>query len=157
MRFVGRWESRTTSHVPCSPRTSSPLRGIHPNEASTAGLESLSNDLTDVIVDTGSQTVSWTGHVLIKGETAPREYKEIFRIVTHHKAGMRILFDDVTRKLLEPPKEVPTHTFILSNADTLYYLFIPEESRHAILLEPNESETASWINIRFGRCRKGRP
>jgi len=58
-------------------------------------------------------------------------------------------------KLFEPPKEVPEHSLILSNDNKyLGYLYIPEATGHAMLLEPRGTVDSSWVNISVGKCRK---
>ncbi len=138
---------------------------------------SLFDDLTDVIVNTDKKSVIWTNHLGIIDDAKTKQKAnyikqgmsedkadkkvnfekkdmEYFKIVTHYKSNTRIYFDEVTGKAFHPPKEVPEHTLILSNKHSLFYLYIPEASGHAILLAPRGEADSSWINIRFGKCRK---
>lgn len=134
-------------------------------------------DLTDVMVDTDKESVIWTSHYGLTDEAKPKQKAyyikqgmsedeadkkvnfekkdtQFFRIVTHYKSNTRIYFDEVTGKIFDPPKQVPEHTLILTNQHNLFYLYIPEASGHAILLRPTGNADSSWVNIRFGRCRK---
>lgn len=135
-------------------------------------------DYVDFLVDSVTKTVTWTrrsgltedakprhkAYLIKKGSTdqeAEADVQQVhvddnnnFRIVSHVRSTTRIRRDEVTRKRLKPPREVPEHHFTLMNSIYLYYLYIPEASGDAILIEPTGSGGASWINIRFGKCRR---
>lgn len=83
-----------------------------------------------------------------------REEHHFFRIVSHVKATTSLYIDEVTGKLLEPPKEVPEQHLVLKNRVYLYHLYIPAASGRAILIEPTGNAEASWVGMRFGKCRK---
>jgi hypothetical protein len=136
-------------------------------------------DLIDMHIDTQQPTVVWTEHrgLIEAAKPKQRDYlmkeqgysrqkaerevagydhkdKRSFAVVAYHLYLERIHVDPVTRQLLEPPREVPAHTLILSNRYNLYYLYIPESTGHAILLYPAGNGESSWVGIRFGKCRK---
>ena len=134
-------------------------------------------DLEDMIVDTNRKNVIWTKHFglsdygkqqmkesyIKKGMDEKeadvkvnfeRKDLETFDIVSHVKSDTTIYYDEITKKLFTPEKKVPEHTLIIKNKRKLLYLYIPEASGNSIILEPAGIMDASWIGIRFGRCRK---
>ncbi len=138
----------------------------------------LYEDLEDVIINTEKRTVTWTKHTGVTQE-AIQEFKkhyikegasekeaenkvnniekketEKFKIVFHHKSSQSIFFDEITKKLYDPPKKVPQHTFIISDNYNIFYIYLPESSGHTILLKPDGMADDSWVKMQFGRCRK---
>lgn len=134
-------------------------------------------DMEDVIVDTKAGVVSWTRHFgltddakpkqkkyyMDKGDTeeeankkvnSERRMKESFRIKAHYVSKQNIFIDDITGKALDPPKNIPQHSLIFSNNTWLFHMYIPESSGYAILMEPSGGADSSWVEMRFGRCRK---
>ena len=75
------------------------------------------------------------------------------QIKSHLVSEQRIWIDDVTGKVLSPPKIVPEHNLMFTDGRSMFYLYIPESSGHAILLEPTGMADASWVGMRFGKCR----
>ena len=133
-------------------------------------------DIEDVVIDTKQGVVSWKTHYGITEDAKPRqkkyylkqgdseeeankkvnlekEEKEYFQIKSHLVSEQRIWIDDVTGKVLSPPKIVPEHNLMFTDGRSMFYLYIPESSGHAILLEPTGMADASWVSMRFGKCR----
>ncbi|MCK4622969.1 MAG: hypothetical protein KAT62_12230 [Desulfuromonadales bacterium] len=134
-------------------------------------------DLTDFLVDTNMKKAQWVVDFGLTedAKTTQKAYyiKEGFskeeaenrvnvkkktevytRIVSHNISKTRIYIDEITGKSLDPPKEIPEHNMILSNINSTYLLYLPEASGHAILMEPTGMADSSWVQIRFGKCRK---
>jgi hypothetical protein len=82
-----------------------------------------------------------------------REHKT-YKITAHHKSADMIYIDEITNKLFDPPKRVTVHTIIFGSQTDLFYLYIPESSGHAILFRPSQMMDSSWVEMRFGKCRK---
>lgn len=88
-----------------------------------------------------------------KSVNSENKFEEFALIKSHTVSQQTIDLDSVTLKRLDLPRKIPEHHFILDGMST-YYLYIPESSGHAILIEPTGMEDCSWVNIRFGKCRK---
>jgi hypothetical protein len=137
----------------------------------------LYEDLEDVKIDTEKSTVSWVEHTgftedakktqkkyyLKEGKSAKEADKDVniehrehetYRITAYYKSQDLLRFDAVMKKVFDPPKKVTVHTIIFTNGTQLFYLYIPESSGYAILLQPSELENSSWVDMRFGNCRK---
>jgi len=136
------------------------------------------HDLLDVFVDIGQKIVRWTHHFGLTEEAKPQQKAyylkeglseqeaeekissetktgEVYRIVGHHVSSTNIYIDEITGKMNDPPKKVPEHTFMFeSRTNRMFYLYVPEASGHAILFEPSGTADASWVSMRFGKCRK---
>ena len=136
-------------------------------------------DYKNFIIDIELNTISWDEHTGMVEKAKPSYKKYLIEkrgyseksanknikdigAVTHHKFSInkhhitkkKIYKDSITGKFYKPPKEVPEHSFIFSDDIYLYHLYVPEASGHAILTSPTGTEDASWINIKFGKCRK---
>lgn len=172
----GKSNKATCSMLPekvFSTRFHTPEKNAHCEVKPVVAIE----DLTDVLVDTGMRTVAWTLESRLTEESKrslqaryikegmskeeaekqvnrERADRELFQIASHIKSMSRITLDEITGKILDPPKEAPEHHLVVRNKIYLYYLYIPEASGHAILLEPITEADSSWINMRFGKCRK---
>jgi hypothetical protein len=157
------------------------LQGYTPKPGDHCEVDTIHDflDLIDMHVDTQRQTVVWTEHRGLVEAAKPKQRdflmkkhgysrqkaeqevagynykgKRSFAVVAYHTSLQHIHLDPVTRQSLEPPREVPAHTLVLSNPYSLYYLYIPESTGHAILLDPTGDGETSWVRIQFGKCRK---
>jgi hypothetical protein len=134
-------------------------------------------DLENVKIDTEKGTVSWVEHTGLTDETKQKqkEYylkqgknakeadeevniehreRQTYQIKGYHKSQQPIYFDPLMKKPFKPRKEVPAHTIIFADGTELFYLYIPESSGHAILLRPTGMMDSSWVEMKFGNCRK---
>ena len=133
-------------------------------------------DIEDVIINTEVGIITWKKHYGLTedAKTSQKRYyiehgdseeeadkkvnfekkqEEYFQIKSHHVSEQNIWIDEVTGKLLDPPKKIPYHNLMFTDGRSMFYLYIPESSGHAILLEPNGMADSSWVEMRFGRCR----
>lgn len=132
-------------------------------------------DLEEVTIDLSKGTVSWIKTNALSEDAKPIQKKydleqgaseeeanrhpifqrrEAFQILAHQHTNEQVWIDEVTQKVLEPPKLVPQHSLIFGNANNLFHMYIPESTTEAIILEPRAVMGNSWVNIRFGKCRK---
>jgi hypothetical protein len=71
-----------------------------------------------------------------------------------------ISVDEVTRKRLNSPRYVPAYLITFGKIGRSYSLYVPGKDTAAILSEyvtadvGGGGELSSWINLRFGKCRK---
>lgn len=114
-------------------------------------------DLVDFLVDVNEKKVTFSSRTFVKyiEEAEPKLnlMKYEFAIDGYVLGSDKILFDPI-EIINVPPKKVPMHIINFSNEDYTYSLYFPEVSGKAILSQYNSQEEASWIQLRFGRCRK---
>jgi hypothetical protein len=60
----------------------------------------------------------------------------------------------VTAKEFDPPKYIPAYLITFGEKGRSYSVYVSGKDSHAILSEYVGDEEASWINLRFGKCRK---
>ncbi|MBR0974324.1 hypothetical protein [Bradyrhizobium japonicum] len=80
-----------------------------------------------------------------------------YRIFYVHKGDDFVSYDPVTQGLPKEPKSMPVYTvtFGYGFGNTLYSLFVPDNGApaEAILTRYWADGGASWVNLRFGKCR----
>ena len=135
-------------------------------------------DIEEVIVDLNKDTVSWVRTIGLTEDAKPRQKKyyleqgvseeeannrvnapvilrpQVFPILAHHESNDKVWVDEITGKLIDPPRLVPQHNLIFGDDIYLFHMYIPESTTEAILLEPSTGKGNSWVDIRFGKCRK---
>lgn len=175
-----KYASGKTNKASCSmlPEKVYSTKGYTPKKNEHCDIDKvyLYEDIEDVVIDSKSGLISWTKHRGLTEDAKPKHKKylikkghsekeavkrvnfenrqqESFIIKTHQTSKQRIFIDGVTGKILDPPKEVPEHNFIFTDGRSIFYMYIPESSGHAILMEPRGDAETSWVGMRFGKCR----
>jgi hypothetical protein len=77
-----------------------------------------------------------------------------FNIRHTEKIYDHIHTDEINRELLKTPQHVPAYLITFGDEDSNYSLYIPGKNNNAILSEYVGDNDASWVNLRFGKCRK---
>lgn len=131
----------------------------------------------DFLIDTDKKTVTWDEYFGVIESVIPamrRRYilegkseteanrltrdrligSQQYLIASFTEAQNYLYWDERTKKPYDPPKDVKEYFLILKDGHTTLQLYIPEASGHAILSKYAGYELASWINMRFGQCRK---
>jgi hypothetical protein len=65
----------------------------------------------------------------------------------------RIFTDEINRTALNPPIYIPGYVITFGDRDTNYSIYIPGKNSNAILSQYVGDHDASWVNLRFGKCR----
>jgi len=65
-----------------------------------------------------------------------------------------IFIDEVSRTTLKPPRYLPAYLIMFGDKGSNYSVYIPGRNNNAILSEYAGNNEASWVNLRFGKCRK---
>jgi hypothetical protein len=88
----------------------------------------------------------------VKGPYSATTYD--FNIYHTERIYDTIFVDEVTRKHLDPPRYVPAYLITFGEMGRGYSVYVSGKDSHAILSEYVSDGDATWINLRFGKCRK---
>ena len=144
--------------------TDTPDRRNHCKVDRVRGLENLEG----AVVDLGSGTVSWTNVYRLSDHekkrvkafymAKPNFPEEIAdrdaNLELRNKYRFKITAAAKSGAAAKSPQEKPKHTIIFENKFWRFVLFIPEDSGESILTEFKGNAEHSWLNARFGRCKR---
>ena len=144
--------------------TDTPGRRNHCKVDRVRGLENLEG----AIVDLGTHTVSWTNVYRLSDHekkrvkafymAKPNFPEEIAdrdaNLELRNKYRFKITAAAKSGAAAKSPQEKPKHTIIFENKFWRFVLFIPEDSGESILTEFKGNAEHSWLNARFGRCKR---
>ncbi len=156
-------------------------KGNTPKKSEHCNIEKiyLYEDIEDVLINTKTGVITWTiqegltadakkilkqkyikdgfseeqADKEINSINSERELREHFEIKSHYVSEQEIWLDEVTGKVLKSKRRVPEHNLMFTDGISIYYMYIPEFSGHAILFKPTGMANSSWVNMSFGKCR----
>jgi hypothetical protein len=79
-----------------------------------------------------------------------------FDIIHTDKIADRTNVDELTQSPLKDPIYTPAYLITFRDAHSNYSIYISEKNSNAVLSEYVSDLDTTWVNLRFGKCRKVR-